>query len=277
MKAGTFTGNVQLDIDSSGTGGYPISDDYVQFNISNGTRTGGATSGYTVTQYPDGWYRYTMTGTASADGSLEYNINTNGPSLNEYFYIWGAQLEQGSFATSYIPTSGSTVTRTIDIAKITGTNFSDFYNQTEGTFFVEADTINPVYNDGITGHDNNNNNYTIVGTGDSPNRFQLRFDDDQPFQVLGFGPNSTNAITTNTSLTPTLRGKIAGAVKQNDVRGAAQGEIILTDTSFDMISPTSLFIGSLNGSSEVLPGHVRKVSYYRQALSNAQLRGLTQQ
>ena len=196
-------------------------------------------------------------------------------------YLWGAQLEVGSFATSYIPTSGpntgSTVTRAVDSAKITGTNFSNFYNQTEGTFFVEADTINPVYNDGITGHDNNNNNYTIVGTGDSPNRFQLRFDDEEPFQVLGFGPNSTSAITTGVSLTPTLRAKIAGAVKQNDVRGAAQGEIILTDTSFDMISPTSLFIGSLNGSSEILPGHVRKVSYYRQALSNAQLQGLTQQ
>ena len=52
----------------------------------------------------------------------------------------GAQLEVGSFATSYIPTSGpntgSTVTRAADIASITGTNFTDFYNQTEGTFSV---------------------------------------------------------------------------------------------------------------------------------------------
>ena len=130
----------------------------------------------------------------------------------------------------------------------------------------------------VANFDGNNNNYTIVGTGDSPNRFQLRFDDAETYQVLGFGPNSTNAITTNIpNVSASLRAKIAGAVKQNDVRGAAQGDIILTDTSFDMISPTSLFIGSLNGSSEVLPGHVRKVSYYRQALPNAQLRGLTQQ
>ena len=199
--------------------------------------------------------------------------NANG----EEIHYWGAQMEAGAFPTSYIPTSGSTVTRAVDFAKITGTNFTDFYNDTEGTFFVEADTINPLYNDAITGFDGSNNNYTIVGTGDSPNRFQLRFDDQEPFQVLGFGPNSTTAITTNSTLTPTLRAKIAGAVKQNDVRGAAQGEIILTDTSFDMISPTSLFIGSLNGSSEILPGHIRKVSYYRQALPNAQLQGLTQQ
>ena len=54
-------------------------------------------------------------------------------------YIWGAQLEQGAFPTSYIPTSGSTVTRAADNAKITGTNFTDFYNQTEGTILQNLD------------------------------------------------------------------------------------------------------------------------------------------
>ena len=220
------------------------------------------------------WQRFSITASPTTSGGWYPCTPSN---TNENFYIWGAQLELGAFPTSYIPTSGSSVTRAVDIAKITGTNFTDFYNQTEGTFFVEADTINPIYNNAITGFDGSNNNYTIIGTGASPNRFQIRFDDQEPFQVLGFGPNSTTAITSSSTLTPTLRGKIAGAFKQDDVRGAAQGEIILTDTSFDMISPTSLFIGSLNGSSEILPGHVRKVSYYRQALSNAQLRGLTQQ
>ena len=229
------------------------------------------------------WQRVTVTHTYQADnttgrayiGSDPNGSNPAGEATACLF--WGLQVEEGSFATSFIPTYGSTVTRAVDTAKITGTNFTDFYNQTEGTFFVEADTINSLYNDAITGFPGANNNYTIIGTGASPNRFQLRFDDTEPFQVLAFGPNSTTAITTGVSLTPTLRAKIAGAIKQNDVRGAAQGEIILTDTSFDMISPTSLFIGSLDGSSEILPGHVRKVSYYRQALPNAQLQGLTQQ
>ena len=270
---------------------------YATFNLATGTIITSNSNGTdfdnhsaTITSYPNGWFRLTLTGQSLRNTSSEYvrvalsNSSTN--TLNSGgvwqgdgtsgIYLWGAQLEVGSFATSYIPTSGSTVTRAADTAKITGTNFTDFYNQTEGTFFVEADTINPTYNDAITGHDGSNNNYTILGTGQSPNRFQIRFDDEEPFQVLAFGPNSTSAITSNVSLTPSLRAKIAGTVKQNEVRGVAQGEIILNDTSFDMISPTALFIGSLDGSSEILPGHVRKVSYYRQALPNAQLQGLTQ-
>ena len=252
------------------------------FNLTtkafSGTSAGGWFTSISTSyvDYPNGWVRVILTGTTGGSASGSPNFAVYGISSG-YAYFWGGQAEVGSFVTSLIPTHGSTVTRAADNAKITGTNFTDFYNDTEGTFFVEADTINPTYNTGITGFDGSNNNYTIVGTGDSPNRFQLRFDDQEPFQVLGFGPNSTTAITSNTTLTPTLRAKIAGAFKQDDVRGAAQGEIILTDTSFDMISPTSLFIGSLNGSSEILPGHVRKVSYYRQALPNAQLQGLTQQ
>jgi len=274
---------VQLQASAVTTGNFTAS---LIFNISTLTTRGatGTAANAGIFDYGNGWYRICMSFTcpASTSGPIQRvsivdDAVAQGTTQSDGLLIFGYQLELGSFPTSYIPTSGSTVTRAVDTAKITGTNFTDFYNQTEGTFFVEADTINPTYNTGITGFDGSNNNYTIVGTGDSPNRFQLRFDDQEPFQVLGFGPNSTSAITTGVSLTPTLRAKIAGAVKQNDVRGAAQGEIILTDTSFDMISPTSLFIGSLNGSSEILPGHIRKVSYYNKALPNAQLQGLTQQ
>jgi hypothetical protein len=51
-----------------------------------------------------------------------------------------AQLEAGGFATSFIPTAGAAVTRAPDVAQITGTNFSSWYNQTEGTLFADAST-----------------------------------------------------------------------------------------------------------------------------------------
>jgi hypothetical protein len=189
--------------------------------------------------------------------------------------LWGVQLEQGSFSTSYIPTSGSEFTREPDKVSITGTNFSSWYNQSEGTFFGYADIINSKYNDAISGFDGNNNNYTILGTGDSPNRFQLRFDDVEPFQLLVFGPNSTSVITTTLTIFPSLTAKIAGAIRQNDCAGAAQGQIIVTDTSIDMISPSALYLGTLSGSSEFLNGHIKQIIYYPARISDIKLQQMT--
>jgi hypothetical protein len=59
--------------------------------------------------------------------------------LSTTVYLWGAQSEIGSsFPTSYIPTSGSTVTRAADVASITGSNFSSWYQQASGSFFLNA-------------------------------------------------------------------------------------------------------------------------------------------
>jgi hypothetical protein len=52
--------------------------------------------------------------------------------------VWGAQIEAGAFATSYIPTTSTSLTRNADVASMTGTNFSDWYNATEGALLVQA-------------------------------------------------------------------------------------------------------------------------------------------
>ncbi len=53
-------------------------------------------------------------------------------------YVWGAQVEEGSFPTSYIPTSDSTVTRQPDLAYITQANMQSWYNNTQGTIFSHS-------------------------------------------------------------------------------------------------------------------------------------------
>ena len=120
---------------------------YAFFDLDNGVI--GTTSGVDSSKIEDlgsGWYRcsitYTTTGTtakgrlylADSDNSQSYQGNgTSG------LYIWAAQLESGSFPTSYIPTSGSTVTRVQD--QYTKTGISDKINSEEGVLFVEMATL----------------------------------------------------------------------------------------------------------------------------------------
>ena len=93
----------------------------------------------------NGWRR--ISATWLKNSSATYNVylamasslsSAAGLTIGDYQYTWGAQLEAGSFATSYIPTVASTVTRAADNASITGTNFSSWYNQAESTIYAEC-------------------------------------------------------------------------------------------------------------------------------------------
>jgi hypothetical protein len=91
--------------------------------------------------YSNGWYRCSMSFSNSIDNNVsQIKIGLPGPTFtqNNGIYIWGAQLEQGSFPTSYIPTTTSTVTRTADNVSMVGENFSSWYNQSEGTVYADT-------------------------------------------------------------------------------------------------------------------------------------------
>ena len=143
--------------------------------------------------------------------------------------------------------------------------------------FADADTINSRYNKAIPEYDGNNNNYSIIGTGNIPNRFQLRFDDQSPFQSLTFGPNGTSAVTTDETLTPTLDVKIAGTIKQDDATAYAKGVRILNDTSIDLINPVAFYLGSRDGTAEYLNGHISRLAYYPTRLPDDKLKSITTQ
>lgn len=95
-------------------------------------------TGTDIAQVTPQWQRFSFSHTTS-NHTFSLGLRGGiGSSDSADILIWGAQGEAGSVATSYIPTSGSTVTRAADDLVISGSAFSDFYNGSEGTFYVEV-------------------------------------------------------------------------------------------------------------------------------------------
>ena len=131
------------------------------FDLLNGTATKtNGSSNVTVSISPvgGGWWRCVSTRTDANSWQIcIYGGNGAfgaGWSAGTSLYIWGAQLEAGSIATSYIPTTSSQVTRAADSAKVVGTNFTNFYNQSEGTFAVSRKLLGSQTNQTLFSVDN---------------------------------------------------------------------------------------------------------------------------
>ena len=121
----------------------------VDLSVNPPVFTGGTSTQYgnKIEKLSSGWYRVSFTWVNNGGGGANtfqprITILDNTGSSNfsgdgvSGIDVYGFQSEIGSFPTSYIPTSGSAVTRAADAASITGTNFSSWFNQTEGTYFA---------------------------------------------------------------------------------------------------------------------------------------------
>lgn len=114
------------------------------FNLSTGTVDDNQSGGASIISMGNGWYRVVVTKTAIATTTSTFQIRVcNTESATNYtgdrtsgLYVWGAQLEVGSFPTNYIPTTTAQVTRAADSASMTGANFSSWYNTT-GTILAK--------------------------------------------------------------------------------------------------------------------------------------------
>ena len=112
------------------------------FNLVNGTFNAFNGGICKITSLSNGFFRCDVTMT-SIDVAIVYDLYMSNSETTSYqgdgtsgVYIWGAQLEQGSYATSYIPTVASTVTRNADVISKTG--ISSLIGQTEGTLFFNG-------------------------------------------------------------------------------------------------------------------------------------------
>ncbi len=180
--------------------------------------------------------------------------------------LWGTQVELGAFATSYIPTVASQVTRAAEIASMTGTNFSSWYNQGEGTLYAEANT--PSFATTYVFAEINNNstsNYVRQSTTSAGTTTQ--------FVVVD---NSVTQASPGFAVTLGSYRKMAGAYTADSVQQSVNGSLGTEDTSATI--PTGLVqmnIGTRSSGANTVNGTIKKIAYYPLRVTNAQLQGLT--
>ena len=231
---------------------------------------------------------YTFTITATPTWQRFENVNTTGTSLAGYFYlenpstnpavvvdvlIYGAQLEAGTGASSYIPTITTQVTRNPDLALMTSTNFSSWFTGgTTGTFFVD-------FHGGVRGITSTIR--TVISTSDQTTK-HLHLQQASAAGVLkvaDFG--AAHSVSTANSITSGARTK--GAFNfvgsTSTVNLCLNGSTVATSTAIAFsVAPTWLVLGgtSTDGSTltdltTVLNGSIRQIKYYPTALTSAQL------
>jgi hypothetical protein len=173
------------------------------------------------------------------------------------------QLEQGAFATSVIPTTTTALTRNADVASMTGTNFSSWYNQTEGTLFSEV-ALNGLSTTA-------NQNAWQLSDGTTSNRVALYRQSAAISTGLSFGTTINGASWTTTAIR-----KIALGNKSGDSALADSGAIAGTGTGTTVQNVNQSRFGSNHdGTGGFLNGYIRRIAYYPVRLPNSTLQALT--
>ena len=241
----------------------------VWFNLDNGTlgnQEGGGTG--VIEDYGNGWYRCTLKWTSSNLVNVRiYNSNENdvvGGTAGSV-YIQYAQLEQGSYATSYIPTQGSAVTRLADTCSQTVPD--GVINSSEGVLYLECSALSNDLSERRFGlSDGTSSNVIRVGYTSVSNRI---------IAVIYNGSNQ--AILTYTSPDITQNTKIAIKYKENDFALWVNGVERSTDSSGSVFASNTLnSLGFNVGGGSHFYSNTKEVKVYNTALTDQELATLTQ-
>lgn len=232
----------------------------VTINPSNGTA--GVLTGFTsVSIQPFGpGYVYSLV-TAPAGGTLLANVEWRIVNSGESMWIGRPQFEAGSFATSYIPTGAATATRNADIATMTGTNFSSWFNASAGTFFAEW-MPSPISGEVIA----------QISASTNANRFQLINSNAQQISVTAAGV-AQGDIDAGTVIAGSVN-KLTYGYLTNNTAVSLNGADVVADNTVTLPVVDRLCIGATVIPEAFLNGYIRRIAYFNTRLSDVQLEAL---
>jgi hypothetical protein len=243
----------------------------IAFDFDTETFVGG---NGTKEQLKNGWWRLSITATGSGFSYFGCHFsNASGGEQTtadgtEYYHLYGFQLEQASYPTSYIPNHGESggVTRAADSCSVTGA--SDVIGQTEGTLFFDVDLNNIVLNQ--------SQYIGVISDGSASNRVQLLKNNSNQWQLF----ITADTISSNISITENTSGtgkyKLAVAYKSGDVAFYINGVQEATSTeTFTFGTLTDFDLGQRYDDNFVFQNPIKQTALFNERLSNAELATLT--
>lgn len=244
---------------------------YFQLSDETSGQSGGNQTGFVsekIEKYPNGWYRVSTVCTANGT-TISTNIYAGRAGSTTYdgnIFIWGSQVEEADYETSYIPnlSTGST-TRSQDFCYNSGTSAD--INSEEGVLFVEFAALNnDLTNRRISISNSTSSNLVRVGYDGTSNRI---------IAVIYNGSNQ--AVLLTTSYTITDFHKVAVKYKENDFALWVDGTEVATDSSgatfaADLLSELAFDNGA---SGNLFFGKVKQALVFNEALSDSELQQLT--
>jgi hypothetical protein len=273
MKAGTLTEG-GMAVPSAAFGAVLIN----RVNLSTGAVIStSANSTTVVTPFANGWYQIALTATATATASSSVQIRPmNGGTTyigtgTGTVLIWGAQLEVGAFPTSYIPTTTATVTRSADVASISGTAFSSWYRQDEGTVFASART------NATHGGVNSFPRIYAISDGTNDNTIQNYYRVLTSYTDAGYSVAALTVAQAGFDTNNERNGQSLSTVyANNDFAFAINGSLVSTDNTGTVPTVSQLRLGARGTGLGPLNGTIRRLTYWPQRLSNSTLQQITQ-
>jgi len=237
------------------------------FNLTNGTLISeSGTTNTNVENVGNGWYRCSVTGSETITDARIYVADASGNFVSSgNIYVQYSQLENGSYSTSIIPTSGGTVTRNKDI--FTRDGIGSLINSTEGVLFVEMAALS---DDGVA-------KYLTMNDGSSNNDVRIYFNtaSNGISALLKSGTGATQAFLSYTVTDTTEFHKIAFVYAVNRFELWVDGEKRAEELSG--FAPVGLNTLEFSRPSNFLPlfAKVKQLQVYTTALSPTQLAALT--
>ena len=242
------------------------------FNLGNGT-IGTVQSGVDakIEDFGNGWYRCSITMDATITNSyiqisiVDSNNSISNSLVGGNIYAWGAQVEVGSYATSYIPTSGSAVTRSAETA--TGAGNSTTFNDSEGVLMAEISALD----------ESGGNRELTLSDGSTSNRIIVQYRDSSNIRII-LAKSTGDEFDTGVIPFNTVEvNKIAVLYKTNRFEFWVNGIEVYSDNTGDTFSSNTLntinFDGGTGGND--FYGNVKQLQYFDSALADTQLEQLT--